>query len=253
MTETMTPGTGTEEKTLDKVRKLLAKAEADGVTPQEAEALTGKAAELMAKYGIEQAQLGGKDTTAAFTPANKIIDIDNPWANVRATLLNGIAQAMRCRCIQLGNGGRPGVRVHVFGSKADIERAEMLYTSLLLQMASALRYADRPAYVRSTRAWSRSFLLGYTSAVCARVRAAEGSARETAKRQDAASGTKSTELVLVSREAQIKAAVHEVYPRVVSRRSTYSGGGYGEGRRQGERANLGGTGVGSGGRRGIGR
>jgi len=42
---------------LDKVRKLLAKAEAEGVTPQEAEALTDKAAELIARYGIDRARL----------------------------------------------------------------------------------------------------------------------------------------------------------------------------------------------------
>ena len=251
MTETQTQGT--EEKTLDKVRKLLAKAEAEGVTPQEAEALTGKAAELMAKYGIEQAQVTGRDTTAAFTPANRIIRIDNPWAQVRASLLGGIARAMRCQAIQLNSDGKPGVRVHVFGSKADIERADMLYTSLLLQMASALRHASRPAYMRSTRAWSRSFLLGYTSAVCARVRAAEGHAREDAKRTDAARGSKSTELVLVSREAQIKAAVHAEYPRLVSLRTTYTGSGYSDGHRQGQRANIGGSSVGQGSQRRIGR
>ncbi|MGH3122965.1 MAG: DUF2786 domain-containing protein, partial [Streptosporangiaceae bacterium] len=40
-----------------RVRKLLAKAEAQGVTPAEAEALTAKAAELMARYGIDRALL----------------------------------------------------------------------------------------------------------------------------------------------------------------------------------------------------
>ena len=43
---------------LDRVRKLLAKAEDEGVTPHEAEALTAKAAELMARYGIDRALLG---------------------------------------------------------------------------------------------------------------------------------------------------------------------------------------------------
>ena len=38
-----------ETELLDRVRKLLAKAEAEGVTPHEAEALTAKAAELMAR------------------------------------------------------------------------------------------------------------------------------------------------------------------------------------------------------------
>ena len=245
----MTPGTS--EKTLDKVRKLLAKAEAEGVTPEEAEALTGKAAELMAKYGIEQAQIGIKTGFTQFTPDNRIIDIDNPWASVRANMLGGIARAMRCTCISLSADS--GARVHVFGSKADIERAEMLYTSLLLQMASALRHAQAPAYVRSKRAWSRSFLLGYVSAVCARVRNAEGHAREDAKQQDAASGSKSTELVLVSREAQIAAAVKATYPRLRTTRITYTGSGYSDGHRQGQRANIGGSRLGQGSRGSIGR
>src|SRR5262249_50466752 len=42
---------------LDRVRKLLAKAEAEGVTPPEAEALTAKAAERMARGGEEPARL----------------------------------------------------------------------------------------------------------------------------------------------------------------------------------------------------
>src|ERR1700753_123656 len=42
---------------LERVRKLLAKAEDASVTPAEAEALTAKAAELMARYGIERALL----------------------------------------------------------------------------------------------------------------------------------------------------------------------------------------------------
>jgi hypothetical protein len=43
---------------LDRVRKLLAKAEDEGCTPEEAEALTAKAADLMARYGIDRALLG---------------------------------------------------------------------------------------------------------------------------------------------------------------------------------------------------
>jgi cytosine/adenosine deaminase-related metal-dependent hydrolase len=47
---------------LERVRKLLAKAEAQGATPAEAEALTAKAAELMARYGIDRALLAGLST-----------------------------------------------------------------------------------------------------------------------------------------------------------------------------------------------
>ena len=45
---------------LDKVRKLLAKAEDPACTPAEAEALTAKATELIAKYGIDQAVLAAQ-------------------------------------------------------------------------------------------------------------------------------------------------------------------------------------------------
>ena len=71
---------------LDRVRKLLAKAEAEGVTPPEAEALTAKAAELMARYGIDRARLAAShpDTDR---PDSRVIDIKNPWAQVRAHLL----------------------------------------------------------------------------------------------------------------------------------------------------------------------
>jgi len=124
---------------LDRVRKLLAKAEAEGVTPPEAEALTAKAAELMARYGIDRARLAATrpDTDR---PGSRVIDISNPWAQVRAHLLAGLAGAMRCQCVLLSTNG-PGARIHVFGYASDLERADILYTSLLLQMAHGLTAA----------------------------------------------------------------------------------------------------------------
>src|SRR5580658_1005104 len=91
------------DRLLDRVRKLLAKAEAEGVTPPEAEALTAKAAELMAKYGIDRALLAAQrpETDQA---ASRMVDIYNPWARVQAHLLCGLASAMRCQCILLPSG-----------------------------------------------------------------------------------------------------------------------------------------------------
>src|SRR5579864_982115 len=164
---------------LDRVRKLLAKAEAEGVTPPEAEALTAKAAELMARYGIDRARLAAArpDTDR---PDSRIIDIDNPWAQVRAHLLAGLAGAMRCQCVIL-HTSRPGTRIHVFGYASDLERADILYTSLLLQMAHGLTAAVVPTGARSPRAWRRSWLLGFVSAVIARVRSAEDRAATAAE------------------------------------------------------------------------
>ncbi|MGH3159124.1 MAG: DUF2786 domain-containing protein, partial [Streptosporangiaceae bacterium] len=78
-------GTDAPGALLERVRKLLAKAEAEGVTPAEAEALTGKAAELMAKYGIDRALLAARRPETDH-PADRKVDVDNPWARVQAHL-----------------------------------------------------------------------------------------------------------------------------------------------------------------------
>ena len=86
-----------DDDLLDRVRKLLAKAEAEGVTPHEAEALTAKAAELMARYGIDRALLAA---TAPDTdkPADRVIDVDNPWPDLLETTSGGPASAAHERC-----------------------------------------------------------------------------------------------------------------------------------------------------------
>jgi hypothetical protein len=225
----------TRESTLDRVRKLLAKAEAEGTTPPEAEALTAKAAELMARYGIDKAMAAAREHRHA-KPGSRIIDIDNPWAQVRAHLLAGLAGAMRCQCVLLSTRG-PGARIHVFGFESDLERADILYTSLLLQMAHGLVRAELPDNVRSARAWRRSWLLGYVSAVIARVKAAESRAEAEAKEDESPGGT-STALVLADRSVQVRALIDQAYPVTRKTRITYSGRGYSAGHAQGQRANL---------------
>jgi Protein of unknown function (DUF2786) len=220
---------------LDRVRKLLAKAEAEGVTPPEAEALTAKAAELMARYGIDRARLAAArpDTDQ---PGSRIIDIDNPWAQVRAHLLAGLAGAMRCQCVLLSTT-RPGARIHVFGFASDLERTDILYTSLLLQMARGLAAAVVPAGVRSVRAWRRSWLLGFTTAVITRVKSAEERAAESA--DSAEQSGPSTALVLADRAVVIRRQLEQAYPVTKKTRITYSGRGYSAGYAQGQRADIG--------------
>jgi hypothetical protein len=220
---------------LDRVRKLLAKAEADGVTPPEAEALTAKAAELMARYGIDRARLAAT-RPGTDQPASRIITIANPWAQVRAHLLAGLAAAMRCQAIILRPTG-PGARIHLFGYASDLERADILYTSLLLQMAHGLAAAPVPARITSPRAWRRSWLLGFTTAVTARVRTAED-------RAAAQSGTEthdgpSTALVLADRSVVIRRQVETAYPVTRQTRITYTGNGYRDGYDEGQQADIG--------------
>lgn len=221
---------------LARVRKLLAKAEADGVTAAEAEALTAKAAELMAKYGIDRALLAA-DRPETDRPADRVMDIGNPWARVQAHLLCGLAAAMRCQCVILPRTG-PGTRIHMFGYQSDLERADVLYTSLLVQMWQGLAQAQVPDWSRSSRAWRRSWLLGFASAVVARVRAAEQQAARAATAPASAAGSR-TALVLADREQLIRHNIRQAYPVTRQARVTYSGTGYGAGYAEGRKADIG--------------
>jgi uncharacterized protein DUF2786 len=227
---------------LERVRKLLAKAEAEGVTVAEAEALTAKAAELMARYGIDRALLAAA-RPATDSPGDRMIDVPNPWAQVKAHLLGGLAGALRCSCVQLPRSrsdGGGGARIHIFGYASDLERTEILYTSLLIQMAHGLIAAPLPAGVRSVRAWRRSWLLGYVSAVVARVRAAEDRAAAAAGNEQAAGG-KSAALVLADRSLVIRRQCQQAYPVTRTMRVTYTGSGYRDGYTEGQRADVGTT------------
>ena len=226
---------------LDRVRKLLAKAEDEGVTPHEAEALTAKAAELMARYGIDRALLGALHPETD-SPADRVFDLDNPWAAVKAHLLAGLASALRCQCILL-NRRDPGSRVHVFGYLSDLERADILFTSLLVQMARALALQPVPAAGGEAKAWRRSWMLGYASAVVARVRAAEEAAVADASAAGAAPQGPSAALVLADRAVTVRRHAEQTYPRTRKTRVTYSGNGYQAGYREGQKADIGGAKV----------
>jgi uncharacterized protein DUF2786 len=224
------------DRLLDRVRKLLAKAEDEGVTTAEAEALTAKAAELMAKYGIDRALLAARQPETD-RPDSRLVDIYNPWGRVRAHLLCGLAAALRCQPI-LVTAEDGTLRVHIFGFASDIERTDMLYTSVLIQMWHGLIAAEVPVGAAArVRAWRRSWLLGFAAAVTARVRAAENRAEQAAPL--AADGNPSAALVLADRSLVIRRKVAEAYPHTRTARTTYTGGGYDDGYAEGKRADIG--------------
>ena len=156
---------------------------------------------------------------------------------MHAHLLCGVASAMRCRCVLLPTSA--GARVHVFGFGSDIERAEILYTSVLMQMANALAHAGLPEWTRSVRAWRRNWLLGYVTAVIARVRAAEQRAADAVSTESAGPSGDSGALVLASREQVIAQRAHATYPVTRKTKTTYTGSGYRDGYAQGNQADIG--------------
>jgi hypothetical protein len=229
---------------LGKIRALLAKAEDPAATPQEAETYTAKAAELIAKYGIDAALLAANETsTVRLVPGDKIISVEAPYARDKADLLHVVTQALRCRTVQINLGGG-AFKVHVFGFTADLERAELLYTSLLIQQASELAVTPVP-WGENTAAFRRSWMLGYRQAVFGRLKAAE---RRAAGEAETATGP-GVALVLADRNDMVSRRVEEAYPDLRKGRTrSLTGTGRRSGYRSGQKANLGGTGIGGGSR-----
>ena len=225
--------TPNKDDMLNKVRALLAKAEATEFEA-EAEVFTAKAAELMAKYGIDEAMASQRGHVNA-KPGNKVILVDAPYAGPKASLLNVVAKAFRCRAVQLASRDKTHLKVHLFGFESDMEMVEILFTSLLLQAShGAVRVEKQTDYYGRTRTRSArsSYILGFAYAVQTRL------AESTKKAETEASGP-GTALVLRSREVAVNDAVKQEYSHlrsVTARAGNVSG--YGQGHADGMRANL---------------
>ncbi|MBO3744113.1 DUF2786 domain-containing protein [Actinoplanes flavus] len=216
---------------LARVRKLLAMAEDPACTPGEAEAFTAKAAELIAKYGVDQAMLAAGDPTAD-PVGDRVVTVDPPYARDKAGLLAAVAAPMRCRVVHLERRGL--ARSHLFGHTADLTRVELLFTSLLVQAAHGLAASPVPEGEHAA-AYRRSWMAGYTQAISGRLWAAERSA---------AAETPGAEIVLVDRTDLVERRRDEAYPRLARMRPRrLRGSGILRGFQAGQVAHLGGTEV----------
>lgn len=234
-----------DDRMLDKIRKILAKAEDPGCTPAEAEALTEKAAELMAKYGVERAMLAATEPTSDKIMAKRF-DIENPYGLDKCGLLFRIAKPLRCNAVRFRRWDAKGARAYymeVVGYESDIERVEMLFTSLLVQAAHALAVAEVP-YWESATSYRKTWYDGFSGAVNSRLRKAEAAAVRDAEPTTGPS----TALVIADRSSAVEQAYKQFFPDVrPGRARNLNGSGQGAGWRAGQNANLGaGRNVGSG-------
>lgn len=226
---------------LDRVRKLLAKAERAG-TPEEAEVYTAKAVDLMARHGIDDAVLAAGDPSRTADRIGSVrITIEDPYSAGKARLLGWTASALRCRWVMHDARGGRVPAVTVFGFDSDRGRAELLYTSLLLQAARPLAELRPPRPGESVAAYRRSWLYGFAARIHERLREAESRAvRERDTAAPAETGS-STALVLADRSDQVDRAYAEEFPALRrARRPSVSGSGYRRGAHAADRADLGG-------------
>ncbi|MCC3779970.1 DUF2786 domain-containing protein [Streptomyces sp. UNOB3_S3] len=208
-------------KMLGRVRALLAKAEST-LFPEEAEALSAKAQELMARHSIDEALLAAGAAAAGDGPGACRIGVEGPYESAKALLLDAVAAANHCQAVWSSEYGFSTV----VGFDADLELVELLYTSLLVQATTAMGRAadDLPRSLkgtggtptargrsRRTRDFRESFLIAYAGRI--------GDRLSSAVRDVAAEETRPEVLpVLAARDVAVGETAGRLFPETTSHR-----------------------------------
>jgi hypothetical protein len=226
------PASG-DDRALRRIRGLLAKAESTEF-PEEAEALTAKAQELMTRHAVDAALLEvGRAPAGGRAVDTRRVHVRDPYVRAKMQLLAAVAEANDVRLVWYSGLGI----ANLIGVRADVASVELLFTSLLLQVAQALSAAERPLGRGSaSRSFRRSFLLGYAHRIGERLQAA----RQRATAEAATEHDVDLLPVLRSRQLAVEQRVAELFPRVRATRSRSSvdASGWYAGREAAERADV---------------
>jgi hypothetical protein len=218
---------------LQKVRALLSQAEST-TFPQEAEAFTAKAQQLIARHRIDHALLDDGGGAGAGSPSCRDLPVFDPYATAKFHLFHVVADANGCEAVY----ATWRKTASIFGAPADLDLVETLVTSLLVQASVAVQAAgpQRDRYGRSTtRSFRRSFYLAYAQRVGERLQAAIDEVYDDLDERDLARALP----VLADRAADVRAAAVAAYPNAVQRGAVVSNGaGYAAGRDAADRADL---------------
>ncbi|WP_086831671.1 DUF2786 domain-containing protein [Streptomyces sp. NRRL B-24572] len=226
--EALPPAAAGEPRMLTRIRALLAKAEATGY-PEEAEALTAKAQELMARHSLDEATLAA-GAPSPETPGAIRIGVEPPYEQAKAILLDAVATANHCRAVWNEAYGFSTV----VGFEADLDPVELLYTSLLVQGTAAMTRAEaeqRAGGRKRTKSFRQSFLLAYANRLGARLSA-------TSRRVAAEVPTLLP--ALASREVAVGARTDELFPetRTTRVRAAWDEAGWAHGATAADAAGL---------------
>ncbi|MFE2166721.1 DUF2786 domain-containing protein [Streptomyces sp. NPDC059447] len=196
-----------EPRMLGRIRALLAKAEAT-TFPEEAEALSAKAQELMARHTVDEALLAARGGSPAQVPGACRIGVEPPYEEAKAVLLDAVATANRCRAVW----NSAFEFSTVVGFESDLEAVELLYTSLLVQGMAAMTRAEaaqRAGGRKRTKTFRQSFLLAYASRLGRRL-------AETA--EHAVSEAPDNLPALVARDVAVTSRADEMFPKTTTTR-----------------------------------
>ncbi|MGH3933889.1 MAG: DUF2786 domain-containing protein, partial [Pseudonocardiaceae bacterium] len=207
------PRRGVDQKVLARVRALLAKAEST-TFPEEAEALSAKAQELMSRHCLERIVLDTAGGAASMDPdpaSARRLWLDNPYVAAKALLVGAVAEANRCRTVLSEKLGF----TTVLGDEVDLEFVELLSTSLLVQatraMVSAGSQTTRTGRSR-TRSYRQSFLVAYATRIGERLATARDAGTAAAVADPARLLP-----VLAARERVVDELFESMFPESVAR------------------------------------
>ena len=189
----------------------------------------------MTRYAVDAALLEvGQSPAEGRGVDTRRVHVRDPYVRAKMQLLAAVAGANDVRLVWYSNLGI----ANLVGVRADVAAVELLFTSLLLQVAQALSAAEGPLGRRAgSRSFRRSFLLGYAHRIAERL--------ETARRRATAEAAAEHDVdllpVLRSRQAAVEQRVAELFPRVRASRSRASvdAGGWYAGQDAAERADVG--------------
>lgn len=195
-----------DQNLLDKVRALLAKAEAT-TFEEEAHAFLSKAQELMTRHNLDRAALQEAEPGGDTSIEARRCWLDDPYVKQKGFLLAVVAGANRCRSVSLYEYGL----LTIFGHPDDLDATEMLFTALLVHATKQMALPARSGLGKrgpSLPSYRRSFLIAYATRIGARLKEAATAATDAA----VASAGDALVPVLAARERGVDEALRKMFP-----------------------------------------
>ncbi|WP_433701907.1 DUF2786 domain-containing protein [Nocardiopsis sp. CA-288880] len=249
---------------VERVRGLLRMAEDPSVTDAESQAFTAKAAELMTRHAIAEAEARAErgEEPDAISRMDYTVAGVGGHGKARVRALADIAAAYGCQSAVRGNNSENTDRVIILvGTVSALDALRMLMPSISMQMESSAKFmsSSHVADIRELRNYTRSeleterkryyrsFVRAYGRAVAERIRdfrarlqemAAPGGSDGSGESVDAARGA---ELVLLNDVNRVREEFQKQFPQLRKHRPerTHSAAGYRAGYRRGRQAELG--------------
>lgn len=217
-----------KEKILDRVRKLLDKANST-LSEQEAMTFNQKAEELLIKWKIDQAELDSHKSKENQEEViiQDLVVLDQSKISSAIGILSGVVANHYGATVYIVKGIKPGTRtvkiqtMKIVGFESDIESTKLMFNSLRIQALKFLKEAKKneinyPYYSNADQnSWDRSYVVGFARRVNERF--------AESKKVHYEAMQSSTALVIQSREDRVKQKMSEMNLTQARRFSTFAG------------------------------